>query len=273
MNKERLIQEFLNEPIKVGDIVTVRGLGSQNKVAWGSSTEVKEVHKDLSITIYDYSDKVIKVEDYKKYTGNIGYSPIVNKHWDSSLCSILFGLSSIFTAMNFNYDNGEFETDTLDEGEVFGCEWDSFFVNKKGEDVVYQRDFCWELKDKQLLIESIYNNIDIGKIILRSRSYEWARDRLINNKTASFKEIIDGKQRLEAIISFVQNKYPDLNGYYWKDFSKQSKRRFLDFRALSYGEVGEKGTDEDVKSIFLAVNFTGRVMSQDHIDYVKNLTI
>ena len=33
-----------------------------------------------------------------------------------------------------------------------------------------------------------------------------------------------------------------------------------------------KATDEDVIETFLMVNFTGKVMSQEHIDYVKEIS-
>lgn len=35
---------------------------------------------------------------------------------------------------------------------------------------------------------------------------------------------------------------------------------------------GEKATDEDVIETFLMVNFTGKIMSQEHIDYVKEIS-
>ena len=54
MNKEKLIEEYLAEPIKVGDDVKVRGLGLQNKSSWGQSTDVKKVLEDGSIVIQRY---------------------------------------------------------------------------------------------------------------------------------------------------------------------------------------------------------------------------
>lgn len=41
--KEKLIQEYLAEPIKVGDTVHVKGLGSQDKNYIGNTCEVLEI--------------------------------------------------------------------------------------------------------------------------------------------------------------------------------------------------------------------------------------
>ena len=36
----------------------------------------------------------------------------------------------------------------------------------------------------------------------------------------------------------------------------------MKFHGVSYGELGEDATDEDVKSVFLGINFTGVQMSK-----------
>ena len=72
----------------------------------------------------------------------------------------------------------------------------------------YQRDYVWETEDKELLIDSIFNNIGIGKIVLV---------RLLNGEYGH--EILDGKQRLNAIIEFYENRFP-YKGYYYNDLSK-----------------------------------------------------
>ena len=37
-----------------------------------------------------------------------------------------------------------------------------------GEKRYYQRPYCWTLEDEQMFIESIYNELDCGKIVLRT---------------------------------------------------------------------------------------------------------
>jgi len=58
----------------------------------------------------------------------------------------------------------------------------------------YQRSEVWKLPKKQLLIDSLLNDYDIGNIILRAKEDKW--------------EIIDGQQRLKAVFDFVDNKFP-----------------------------------------------------------------
>jgi hypothetical protein len=57
-------------------------------------------------------------------------------------------------------------------------------------DVDYQRDHVWSFQDKIDLIDSIFNNIDIGKFVFVQRDFS-VIDKLY--------EILDGKQRLTAI--------------------------------------------------------------------------
>ena len=50
------------------------------------------------------------------------------------------------------------------------------FVIINGKKSYYQRPLVWELEDKQLLIESIYNSVDCGKILIRLKGWEELRD-------------------------------------------------------------------------------------------------
>lgn len=53
----------------------------------------------------------------------------------------------------------------------------------------YQRSEVWKPPKKQLLIDSILSDYDIGSIILRQRGNKW--------------EILDGQQRIKAIMDFI----------------------------------------------------------------------
>jgi len=61
---------------------------------------------------------------------------------------------------------------------------DKLTINKE-----YQRSEVWKDPKKQLLLDSILNDYDIGSIILRQTEDKW--------------EILDGQQRLKAIFDFV----------------------------------------------------------------------
>ncbi|WP_299780858.1 DUF262 domain-containing protein [uncultured Formosa sp.] len=78
-----------------------------------------------------------------------------------------------------------------------------FLVNRK-----YQRKLVWTVDEKEYLIDSIINDLPIPLILLAQTD---------DGKL----EIIDGLQRLNAIISFIENRFP-INGKYFD--TKQSSR-------------------------------------------------
>jgi 5-methylcytosine-specific restriction endonuclease McrA len=82
---------------------------------------------------------------------------------------------------------------------------DKLIVNKE-----YQRSEVWKTPKKQLLIDSLLSDYDVGSIILRQNGDKW--------------EILDGQQRLKAIFDFVlDEKFPfsydtqTYGGKYWHE--------------------------------------------------------
>ena len=76
----------------------------------------------------------------------------------------------------------------------------------------YQRRLRWPNKKKSLLIESFLLNIPVPPIFLFERDYNEY-------------EVIDGRQRLDAISSFLSNDFALTGLEYWKELNR---RRFLD---------------------------------------------
>lgn len=89
---------------------------------------------------------------------------------------------------------------------------DKFLVNRR-----YQRKLVWTVDEKQYLIDSIKNSLPIPLILLAQ------------NEDGRF-EIIDGLQRLNAIFSFIENRY-DLEDKFF-DVSQFS-------RAKQAGDAGK----------------------------------
>ena len=69
------------------------------------------------------------------------------------------------------------------------------YVNRR-----YQRKLVWTLEENQRLIESILNKYPIPAIFIAER-----------DQIGTF-EIIDGLQRLHAIVSFIETSFPTING-------------------------------------------------------------
>lgn len=126
----------------------------------------------------------------------------------------------------------------------------------------YQRGYVWDDTDKELLLDSIFKNIDIGKFVLIHLSDgEWIKREL------SY-EILDGKQRLSTIIEFYENKL-SYKGKYYNDLSKKDKRTFTDHQ-ISVAEVRE--TDKKmVLKYFLMLNRTGKSMDKSHLVEVEKM--
>jgi hypothetical protein len=76
----------------------------------------------------------------------------------------------------------------------------------------YQRRLRWPTKKKSLLIESFLLNIPVPPIFLFERDYNEY-------------EVIDGRQRLDAISSFLSNDYALTGLEYWPELNRS---RFLD---------------------------------------------
>lgn len=125
-------------------------------------------------------------------------------------------------------------------------------------DVDYQRDYVWDIKDKENLIDSIFNNIDIGKFVFARKEY----------CDFYLYEPIDGKQRTRTILDFYENRFP-YKGKYFNDLSHKDKNWFTTF-TINIAEVGDISKEQILK-YFIMLNTAGKVMDKGHIDKVKRL--
>ncbi len=131
-------------------------------------------------------------------------------------------------AINQKYIDGEIRIIT-EQGRYPLEEVARMFSNKeKYNDILdYQRGNVWSIAQKSLLIESFIMNIPIPPIFLYEQKY-------------SYYEILDGKQRISAIVDFYSNKYAltgldvwaELNGKRYYDLPERVKEG-LDRRYLS----------------------------------------
>jgi len=116
----------------------------------------------------------------------------------------------------------------------------------------YQRGAVWSKSKKQLLMDTIFRNMDIPKLYLRA----------VNNPPYKY-EVVDGQQRLRAIWEFCEGKYPlstdcasvhghDVAG---KEFSELPNDLTDEFLAYDLSFVMlEETTDEEVEEMFTRLN-------------------
>jgi hypothetical protein len=139
-----------------------------------------------------------------------------------------------------------------------------------------QRPFVWTLEQKQKLVLTVLKQMHIPAFhVLIEKPYS-------NGKQASTRilHIIDGKQRLSALMSFINNEYPiivDNEEYYFKDFDSIAKYTFmstsLDFNVVyKYNYPGaEIITDNDLIDWFCLVNFAGTKQDEEHFAMLTKL--
>lgn len=124
----------------------------------------------------------------------------------------------------------------------------------------FQRDYVWSEEDKIKLIESIFDNIEIGRIVLHEE---------FNPKKSQDTwcyEVIDGKQRLGAILDYIKDKFR-VRGKLFSELSELDKRS-LSFITIPVSEVKNLPRKYQL-DLFIKVNTTGVRMSEEHLEKVK----
>jgi len=250
------------------------------EITMGSVSIPYKLNEQLP-TKYRNNEKVVTVATPLVYPtfGECGANPFgkekrrinfYNQDISSLLFKACYGRSSDNNFEKPEYrDNGKHEDGTTHGGVNFN----PYIIDANGERQYYQRDFVWTLEQKQLLIDSIYNGIEIGKFLFRYLGWKRLETERQETGHGHHFDCVDGKQRFFAILHFIQNKYPDSNGNYWKDLSPNAQSRLLHYPNLAYGEMGEDATDHDVVDNFLTLNFTGTPMSKEHIAFVQSINL
>jgi len=139
--------------------------------------------------------------------------------------------------------------------------YESNLLKKFNFEPPYQRRSLWSDEKKSFLIDSILRNFPIPPIFLHQK---------INDDTGmTTYDVIDGKQRLGAILDFIKNEIPVTNegtdesdgisGLFFKDFNTESltkyKSRF--WRYIIPIEYIDTGEPDVIDSIFDRLNRNG----------------
>jgi hypothetical protein len=126
-------------------------------------------------------------------------------------------------------------------------------------DVEYQREHVWTIEDKVALIDSIFNNIDIGKFVFVQ---------LPESTPGKYYQVVDGKQRLTALCEFYEDRFP-YKGVYFSQLSFHDKYKFGN-HSIAYGYL-ENPTPRAIYETFIKMNTCGKPMDKKHIEKVKKL--
>lgn len=249
-NRKRLYESAVRDmKIKIMDGILplnpTRRFSVGERILYGAHKEtyIREIHED---GLY-YTVEAINVQRERN-------SPPVNE----------FHVLEWHRIFPFTNKNTTFRKEETYKLRMYNSSIDSLLhlVYHGGVDfnVDYQRDHVWELKDKVDLIDSIFNNIDIGKFVFVQRPYSDDRGKGL--------EILDGKQRLTALCEFYEDRFK-YRGFYFSELSNFDKNKF-ESHAIAYGYL-ENPEKRVIFETFIKLNTCGKPMASKHIDKVKKL--
>lgn len=273
--KQKMIDDFKASPLQIGEELSVKkSLISDYDKDKTRDVAAKIISLDplrVEITEHGYKGKTRTIEQSditSRWIANIGANPFeVNDDTVRSPAysfeSILFNLKILEPISKDYYD--------INGVPVMELNWNPFIYLPDGSKKYYQRPFVWTLEDKQLLIESIYQRMDIGKVLIRKRDFKELREMQAKGETElAFNDVVDGKQRLGCVHEFLNDGFQDMHGNYYSDLSNNSQRMFTNNQCLAYMEM-EGSSDEQVIRQFLKTNHLGAPQSREHIEFVKSL--
>lgn len=132
----------------------------------------------------------------------------------------------------------------------------------------YQRELVWTTEQKENYIKAlIQDKAEITPTFIRKPYKE--NDYLY--------EVLDGKQRLNAILSYIKGEF-SLDGIYYKDLTQADVHKFLrtpyNYTVITYiNEKGEIPMPKNIKiELFLQINEYGTKISQEELTRIKNST-
>ena len=115
--------------------------------------------------------------------------------------------------------------------------YDNYLSGKYRFDVAYQRNSgVWSDDKKSFLIDSILKNYPMPAIFLRP---------CVDNESGkTIYDVVDGKQRLEAIVAFIENKIP-LTTYFSEDdfIDDVNMTAATEIAGLTFSEIKSKNKD------------------------------
>lgn len=257
MKKQKIISpEEIDEGKKFRALEYIENLPDPTyKFNVGDKVSIGNI-KDAVILESLENGKVYKI-DYTGVNNNYGH-PIIKEHetnyWDwLSIRPLQDRIGEGF----IKNDDLRLHYSQCQISEIFGKKY-HFGLEM---DADYQRDYVWELEDKQKLIDSIFNNVDIGKFVFIH--LEWEEHPL----NYSY-EVLDGKQRINAITEFYENRFA-YKGFFFNQLSKREQWHLREYH-INVAEIS-KITKEQKIRYFLLLNTSGKVMDAEHLKNVEKM--
>lgn len=125
----------------------------------------------------------------------------------------------------------------------------------------FQRGYVWTPEQKVRYVEFILRGGAGGREI-QTNHPEWNRSFMGGPYV-----LVDGKQRLNAVISFLDNDFPVLGGHYYSDFEDRPNMTTARFR----WNVNDLATREEVLQWYIDLNTGGTVHTSDELEKVRTM--
>lgn len=149
--------------------------------------------------------------------------------------------------------------------------WEGYSLNKFNFDPPYQRDSVWDEEKQSFFIDSILRNYPVPPIFLHQKIDD-------DSGRITF-EIVDGKQRLTAIVNFIKGNIAssseedddELTGVFFDDLSKEnlSEIKKLFWRYQMPVEYIDTEDEKTIDSIFDRLNRNGERLNGQELRNAK----
>lgn len=125
----------------------------------------------------------------------------------------------------------------------------------------FQRRDVWTHKAKSYLVDTILRAMPIPPLFMRLRIDPLQR--------RAIREVVDGQQRLRAILGYIKGEFPilrahnkEFGGMYYTDLPEEIQRIFLGYKLVVHAL--EEANDADVLEIFARINtYTVKLNAQE----------
>ena len=131
----------------------------------------------------------------------------------------------------------------------------------------FQRGYVWTLDQKTRYIEYILRGGMSGRdIYFNCPGFKYGRVGRAYGPEGEY-VLVDGKQRLDAVLGFMNNEVPIFGGNFYRDYTDHLDLLLARFR----WHVNDLQTRAEVLAWYLDLNSGGTVHTPDELDRVKQL--
>lgn len=130
----------------------------------------------------------------------------------------------------------------------------------------FQRGYVWTQEQKVRFVEYMLRGGTSGMDIY-TNSPTWKHGDLGPEYPGSWFVVVDGKQRLDATLGFLNNEFPIFGGHYYRDFTDKPRITQCNFR----WHVNDLATREECLTWYLEMNSQGTIHTDDELNKVRDL--